>query len=439
MALLLSVWGVAAVVIFLRCDDLPMTVLIAAAAIIGVAAFWRPPVGTDLWFYQAQGRLISEYAVNPYVATPAMYPSDVVMGRVDPLYQASTSPYGPAFAVAATAVAATTGTSEPVGRVAWQLVGAGAVAAGLLAARCAGASPKRCLALSMAPFVVYQQVHLAHNDALAGAALACGAVPLLRSALPSADRQGAPEHSLTSILAASVMLAVAALIKPPTGVALLVVWGYLLSARRWSLLAASITSSAAISLLVSAPFGISKVLQSFRSAGTFLNDISLVHLVNGDVGVFIWRSEPSGQTYPNWIAPLAIAAVALGALALGWVSSKGHLPVAICAALILHLLVALSPAPWFTGWLVPLMLLCGSTTGVRLVAYASWWQVAAIAQLMPIAALVLHGGPTWYSWLNAPMLGLLHISSVAAIVMLYRQLRRPHPIDPHSSGMDLGA
>ena len=140
----------------------------AALVVVSVSA---PPMGTDLWAYQMYGRIVVEHHENPYLRTPSEFPDDPVMAYMGTPWSGVRAEYGPVLVGTAAAVAAVTGTSELGGRLAWQgLCGAAVLASMVLIWR----GTKNCAAVAafgLNPIVLYELVHLAHNDALIGAAV----------------------------------------------------------------------------------------------------------------------------------------------------------------------------------------------------------------------------------------------------------------------------
>ena len=201
----------------------------------------------DAYSYALYGRLVSEYDLNPYVARPLDVPGDPFLPVASSEWVGTSSLYGPVFVRLAAAVTSVAG--SPAAEVAaFRVLAAVASMAAMLlvmAAARRGGSDRVAFAAMMIgwnPVVLFHAVGGAHNDALV-AAIVAGAVLLLQRRLD---------------VAATVALTIAALIKAPAAVLLVVgIVAIVLrrpSRQRLGTFALHAGAAAAVALIVAVPF-----------------------------------------------------------------------------------------------------------------------------------------------------------------------------------------
>lgn len=378
--------------------------VLVALLVVCAAGISQEPDGTDLWIYQAYGRLVVEHHADPYEAVPADFPDDPVMQRVGSIYQDTPSAYGPAFVGVSVLIAAVTGTSELAGRLAWQLIGLAAVLGCVALLWRRGVSGRALAAFALNPIVGYQLVHLAHNDALVALALLAGCL------LASDDRT----------TWAAIAFAAAALVKAPAGVALVVLGVWLLSNRR--------TVEAARALLVAAGIGVAAialgggvhVLSPMLGSRGQSNATNIWNAVRGDWETFVWRPL---RGIPETAGPL-VSTLAIGiplALAV-WAAYRFrdrpvHEPVTVGVFAVL--LLALYPSAWYYAWILPLLAVWARRERVLLGAQTALYQLTTQAWLIPVAALITGDGRLGFAdRLPAPLLGLCSLTGLALLAYL---------------------
>lgn len=375
-------------------------VLAVCIGVLLVVAVAERPVGTDLWSYQAYGRILSVQHHNPYVAVPADFPDDPVMGRVSDLYQDVPSAYGPVFTGGAAAVAAATGTSEPAGRLAWQIIGGAGLLLALWLLRRRGVGTDAIAVIALSPVAVEELVHLAHNDVLVGVAILGGCL------LAARDR----------FVPAAVLLAVAALVKAPSALALvvLVLWLAASGRRREAIRSAGAAALLAVATLT--PFGIVTAVRAMLETSPRLNATSIWNLAAGHWEMFVHRPLVSGD---RTAGPVVVTASVLAPLAVaGWAAYRMrgrplHEPVTV--ALLGWMVFSLAPASWYVGWMLPLVALWSLRERLLLAGFTCLVLVTSQAWLMPVAALITAGHLAPLDRLPALLLG---VSTVAGIALL---------------------
>jgi Glycosyltransferase family 87 len=330
--LFLALLGVAAiayalaVLLFRRRGSL--RIAIAIAVVVQLLPLGAPlMLSTDAWTYWSYGWIAEKAHGNPYRDTLVEYPGSPASEVAGNSWLDTITVYGPAFTAASEGVAALAGRSSD--RAAWifkSLAAAATLAAALLAARIARRPGLAVVVIGWNPVLA---VHLAgggHNDAWLGAlilaALALGAaghsnaeggawvtaiavkwVPLVLLPLRLLDRR-----------ARKLPLGVGGLLAATVVVCALATWRY---GTAWV-----------------GAFG--PLVDNATQRTSYALPSRLV-----DIGV------------PDRLAVgLALAAFAVGYLALAWRAFRGHARLGLCACLTL----ATTPylAVWYLGWAVPL-------------------------------------------------------------------------------------
>lgn len=385
---------------------LSTTVLLATAVPVALVAVAKVPDGTDLWSYQAQGRVLAVHHSNPYTTPPSAYPDDPVTARVNPIYLDALSVYGPVFSLAAGVVAAVTGTGELLGRLAWQLLAVAAVAAAAFALRRRWAAAPVAIALVLLqPVTVDEVLHLAHNDAIVGL--------LVLAACWAAGRERP--------VPAGLLFGAAALVKAPAIVALIayLVWLVARGERRDA--ARSAGSALALALITVVPFGPRAVLDATSAASSHINATSIWHLARGHWQMFVHRPLVEGGDQVGTVLRIAAIAVPI-AVAVTAAYRLRHRPVheAVTVALVAWMVFGLSAASWYLWWALPLLALWSGADRVALLLYACLVQITSQAWLMPVAALITTGHLELVDRLPALLLGLTTVLGLALLVLLVR-------------------
>lgn len=395
--IVLALWSVALVA--LRGTMSPRLVALVVV-VLGACAIVEVPYGTDLWFYQAYGRIVEEYHSNPYVVAPGAFVGDPVIDRTADFYRDTGSVYGPVFVAGATAVSFVSGTGELVGRLAWQGLSFVAVIGLTILLRRLSVPWEKVFLVAASPVVVYLLINQAHNDVfvglfiLSGVALAGHRQPLL----------------------ASVAFMLAALIKAPAGIALLTyfVWLAARGERREVLRSASL--SVVLGLIATAPFGIRAVFRALTDGGGTTNATSIWNFVRGDALTFIWRPERSVETTAGtWVSLLGIVIPVVIAVWAAWRlrDSPVHEPLTI--ALLAWVVFSLYPSVWLSAWFVALAGLWGSRKCRLLIVCSSLLLVTSQSWLMPVAAIVDRGS---YGLVERSAAALLGISTLAGLLLV---------------------
>jgi alpha-1,6-mannosyltransferase len=203
-------------------DEFEPPTLLVTLAIWAAPVLLAPPMfSRDVYSYLAQGAMVKA-GLDVYHHGPSVLGGPLA-AEVPAIWQHTTTPYGPAFLLLATAVAAVTGTHVVLGVFGMRLVallGLALLALALpsLARRC-GVSPAKALWLGVLnPLVLIHLVAGAHNDALMVGLLAAG----LATTMARRPALGA------------ILVTLAALVKAPAAVALVFVapiWAAQLAGR----------------------------------------------------------------------------------------------------------------------------------------------------------------------------------------------------------------
>lgn len=374
---------------------------LAVLAVVGAVA--AVPRGTDLWAYQMYGRIVVVHDASPYEQPPEAFPDDPVLPRMQGSWVGVRSEYGPALVGLTVVTARVAGESELAGRLIWQgLCGAAVLAAVVLVGR-RTRSAVAMAALGLNPLVIYQLVHLAHNDALIGL-LVLGAVLLAR------DQRD---------VAAALLLVVGALIKAPVGIALvaLLVWVLVRRGPRRAAVAGGTAALAGVAALVAA--GGTAVLEPMLGARGRTNGFAPWNLFRGGGVIFTGTSMPDLPLESSrLLATVAVATAAGLAAALALVhtwrpgpddataADDGGAPPlparldptqAVLAALAAWTLLSLYTSPWSFGWLLPLAALHVRSWLARgLLVYVGLFAVTAQWGILTVASL----------WLEDPAFGV---------------------------------
>ena len=142
-------------------------------------------ISRDVYSYIAHGQIVSVHYANPYVQTPADFPSFLTRNLVGPRWVDTPSVYGPLFTQIAGVVTRTTGRLDALVD-AFRLI---AIAASLATTFVIGAvanrvRPDRAVfavaAFGLNPVILFQSAGSGHNDLLVALAIAIAAWCMLR-------------------------------------------------------------------------------------------------------------------------------------------------------------------------------------------------------------------------------------------------------------------
>lgn len=113
--LVLSAWSIALLAV-----RGPVSFRLTSLSVVtlGAVAIAESPNGSDLWYYQAYGRIVEEFHSNPYVTAPRSFVGDPVIDRTADFYRNTGSIYGPLFVAGAAVVSFVSGTGVLAGRLA---------------------------------------------------------------------------------------------------------------------------------------------------------------------------------------------------------------------------------------------------------------------------------------------------------------------------------
>lgn len=349
-------------------ERVPLPVVLVLAVAFHVTIVFEPLlVSRDVYSYIAHGQIVSVHGANPYVATPADFPSFLTRELVGPKWVDTPSVYGPLFSHLA-GILTRTSTRLDVLVDAFRLlaIGASLVTTFVIASTVRRARPPRtgfaAAAFGLNPLILFQSAASGHNDLLVALAIAGAAWLALR------------ERTLWAV----GILAVGGLIKATAfaPLLLLVIWAAWRrrAGERVRTLVTHTGLAAAIVVVVAAPF-----LQ--------LEDPTLGMLeLAGHEGWlapsrFFGRvlDAVSGDTL-GAVARLAFAVAALLATAalvrgVGRAASGGDPPEELASGWgwSLLALTLLGPVllPWYLAWSLPLVWLLPSVPRAVLVALSA--------------------------------------------------------------------
>lgn len=393
----LSVWSVALLAVR---GPVSSRLTAMTVVILGAVAIAESPNGSDLWYYQAYGRIIEEYRSNPYVTAPLSFVGDPVIYRTADFYRDTGSVYGPVFVLGAAIVSFVSGTGELFGRLAWQGLSFAAVVAILIVLGRLDVPTERVFLVGASPVVVYLLINQAHNDVFVGLLLLVG--------VACAGRR--------RTLLATAALTFAALIKAPAGIALVVYFAWLTARGEGRTVIRSASLSLVIGIALIAPFGVRAVLDPLTDSGGTTNATSIWNFVRGDALTFIWRPERSVETMAGgWVSLFGIVIPVAIAMWAAWRCRRRSVHEPMTIALLAWVVFSLYPSVWLSGWFVSLAALWGSRESRLLVGYSSLLLVTSQSWLMPVAAIVDRGS---YGLVERSAAALLGISTIAGLLLV---------------------
>jgi alpha-1,6-mannosyltransferase len=396
----------------------PLSVVLWLAVGFHVALVFEPLlVSRDVYSYVAYGQLVSVHGANPYVTTPADFPSFLTRELVGPKWVDTPSVYGPLFSHLAGAVTRLSSRLDVLVdafrllAIAASLATTFAIAAMVRRARPALAA-FGAAAFGLNPVILFQSAASGHNDLFVGLAVAAAAWLVLRE----------------RTLPAAAVLTLGALIKATVFLPLLilVVWAAWRRPRpeRARAFAAHAGLAAAIVAVVAAPF--------FQLEDPTLGMLELA----GHEG-WLAPSRFFGRVL-DAVSGEALGGVARVAFAIALVIAAAWLVRAVARAAsdrevlagwgwALLALTLLGPVllPWYLAWSLPLLWLlpfvpCAVLVGLSAILALSQWT--AEPRLYPRAydVSVIVGRYV----LTPVVIGLL----VWAVADLRRRLRTSSPL-----------
>ena len=331
-------------------DRLPVRhVLMAIAAVNALVLLAPPLLSTDVFSYQAYGRMWTLYGTNPYLTGPHVLQLDILYPFIGAKWVNTPTSYGPLFTLLSAALANLSNNPNvaiAASALAYKAIAAlsclGTVAIIWNAARLRGLNPTRAIALfGLNPLVVLYGVGGGHNDLLMLMLTTGGVYALLKHR----ERAGGALFTV----AAGIKLTGAMLLP----FALASGHGLGASKRRRAILVGTGIAAGIIAFIGFSTFGSGE-----------LNLVSTLHKVQeeGD-----WHSIPGflniglglGTLSHITSAILAVIFVVVFAWLLHrvWRGEMDWIDGAAWATLAM-LLTASSLLPWYVAWLLPLVGLC---------------------------------------------------------------------------------
>jgi glycosyl transferase family 87 len=150
------------------------TVVIVTAALLVVGVNRWPRDSTDIWSYAAYGRMVSVYGASPYRHVPVEFSNDRAIRRVKPMWQNTSSVYGPLWNEISAGVVSVTRTNSQSTRMWFQSLAALSVFLAVLLIARRTRSPVAAALIGLNPLIIYDVVNGGHNDALVGLAILVG-------------------------------------------------------------------------------------------------------------------------------------------------------------------------------------------------------------------------------------------------------------------------
>src|SRR5262245_63701908 len=320
------------------------TVLTVTLGLLVVAVTYWPRDSTDIWSYAAYGRMVSHYGASPYRHVPVEYANDRAVRRVRPVWQNTSSVYGPLWNGISAAVVAVTNTDGRSTRMLFQGLAALSVfLAALLVARRTRA-PAAVALIGLNPLVIYDIVNGGHNDALVGLALLAGVL------LATRER----------FVLAAVAIALGALVKLVAllGLVALVVWVWRRRGPRPALISSAAAGGVvALGYAVSGGFDALQPLQDARLQMS-RNSIWLLTGPDGWSRLFGLDRAPLSPEFLRPVATISMIAVLLLAAVLVAGRLRDRTPTLVVgSALVAYLLASMYVLPWYAAWALPVLVL----------------------------------------------------------------------------------
>ncbi|HMF83653.1 MAG TPA: hypothetical protein VKI01_10300 [Acidimicrobiia bacterium] len=323
--------------------SLSMGVVLAASAGLLVGSALAPlRTSDDVWLYAMYGRTVVAHHDNPYVHPPSDYPDDPLFKHVNPYWAKAKARYGPVFIGITAAVAVAAGDHPLPTRIGYQMIAALAVFIALVLIGRRTHSPAAVAAVGLNPVTAYIVVNGGHNDALVGLAVLGGVLVATRN---------------RPILAALLFTA-AALIKAPAGLALVAYLAWLAYQRGTGafLRAAGVVVGVALVTLLFVGGG-NAVGPLIGSREFILPHSPWTLFASGGIQKAIGYGYVDLGSLEHLSTVGVVTGVVIGAI---FVASRlrDTTPLYIAAgALLAYLFISVYTAPWYAGWVFPLLAL----------------------------------------------------------------------------------
>ena len=300
---------------------LRLRVALIVAVIVQAVPLGAPLLlSKDAYLYWGEGRVFAVHHANPYVATPAQYPSDPSTPWVSESWRSEPTPYGPAWALAAAAPAATS--SRLTAELAYRAIALVALLGCLLVIARRTRSAAAVAFLGWSPLLALHYAGGGHSDAVM-MLFTVGAIALG-----------------TSSLGGGALWPVASAFKPfpPVLVSLELARRRLEVGRRWW--AGLAGGAVAVVAVATGLFGTHWI----HAATTGAHQAS-------PLGGVHWLTE-AGLTHRDAVVVCALVFVAvyLGLLRNAWQTGRGRFSLAATALCLLSSLLR----PWYALWPVAL-------------------------------------------------------------------------------------
>ena len=144
---------------------LRLRIAVIVAVIVQAVPLGAPLLlSKDAYLYWGEARVFAVHHANPYVATPSRYPNDPATPWVSESWRSEPTPYGPAWALAAAAPAATS--SRLVAELAYRAIALVALLGCLLVIARRTRSPAAVAFLGWSPLLALHYAGGGHSDAL---------------------------------------------------------------------------------------------------------------------------------------------------------------------------------------------------------------------------------------------------------------------------------
>ena len=320
--------------------------LIAACiALMAIAIVVPARSSKDVWAYVMYGRIVAQHHASPYRHTPAEYPNDPALQRVQESFRNTGSVYGPVFTGISAGGMSVCGSSPVCGRMFFQTLEALAVlGAAWLVLRATGSwAAAACVGLN--PVLIAAIVNGAHNDGLV-------AVGLLAAVVLARERP----------LLAGLILGTAALIKVNVllpGI-VLVAWLFFREDKRRALVMSATTGVLVVGGYLAA--GGLLALKPLHHTAMFVSRHSVWYVAERWIASSLassgWTSARATDYAAHLIPTLGLIVVVVIALMVagGRLRDHGPEPV-VAAALAVYVLASPYILPWYTAPLIPLLAL----------------------------------------------------------------------------------
>jgi alpha-1,6-mannosyltransferase len=355
-----------------------------AGAVFLTAIIVAPHDSHDLWSYAMYGRILGVHHSNPWVMTPAQFPTDPYLLRVAAGWRHTTSIYGPAFTLLAAAITRVSGDAAIAVRMLFTSTFAIAVAgAGWIVYRRTRSSAAVALVL-LHPAIAIAGLSGGHNDVLVGVGL-LGAVVLAQDDRP---------------VASGLVAGLATLVKLTGGIGILALlcWGLRHHGRRWTTrFAAAAVGLVGLAYLPLGTTGFSAFVKN-RGSLSRASAWELPRLLTG----LDHRHTAIKLGLPNSDTQLLISLGALVTVAITiWLAirmARARNPaIGVVAALGGYLIFAPYVLPWYPAWVIPTIGLVPRVPVARLLAL----QGAALVVVYELKTQQLGGAVSNVVWWTA--------------------------------------